>query len=98
MWCLSQGIHNIFIVIPQFLVTGLTALLFAILEPQRSVLHGSHPGTIPPNLNATTSSSNNNSTASLATSRQDNEDALQDPPNGPNSVAIIFRWVFTMRD
>ncbi|KAI0263152.1 hypothetical protein BGY98DRAFT_1103946 [Russula aff. rugulosa BPL654] len=31
-----QGIHNIFVVIPQFLVTGLTALLFAILEPQRS--------------------------------------------------------------
>ncbi|KAI0279577.1 major facilitator superfamily domain-containing protein [Russula aff. rugulosa BPL654] len=82
------GIHNIFVVIPQFLVTGLTALLFAILEPQRSVLHGSHPGTIPPNLNTTASSIvNNNSTASPATSRQD----TVSPISGPSSVAIIFR-------
>ncbi|KAF8497455.1 MFS general substrate transporter [Russula emetica] len=84
------GIHNIFVVIPQFLVTGLTALIFAILEPQRSVLHGSHPGTIPPSLNATASSIANNSTASSATSRQDNENTV-DPLSGPNSVAIIFR-------
>jgi solute carrier family 45 protein 1/2/4 len=87
------GIHNIFVVIPQFLVTGLTALIFAILEPQRSVLHGSHPGTIPPSLNTTTSSSSsiaNNSTTSLATSRQNNENAVG-LYSGPNSVAIIFR-------
>ncbi|KAF8465846.1 MFS general substrate transporter [Russula ochroleuca] len=87
------GIHNIFVVIPQFLVTGMTALIFAILEPQRSVLHGSHPATIPPSLNTTTppsSIANNSTTAVLASARQDIEDAAR-PPSGPNSVAIIFR-------
>lgn len=84
------GIHNIFVVIPQFLVTGMTALIFHILEPQRSVLHGTHPGTIPPSLNTTTSFITDNSTSSLATSRQDNENTAG-PPSGPNSVAIIFR-------
>lgn len=34
---LAQGIHNIFVVIPQFLVTALSAVIFAIFEPQRSV-------------------------------------------------------------
>jgi len=35
------GIHNISVVIPQFLVNGLAALIFALLEPQRTVLaHG----------------------------------------------------------
>jgi solute carrier family 45 protein 1/2/4 len=35
----SQGIHNIFMVIPQFLVTGLSSIIFAILDPDKSVLH-----------------------------------------------------------
>jgi len=35
------GIHNVFIVIPQFLVTGLSSILFAIFEP-------SNPGTPAP--------------------------------------------------
>ncbi|KAF9515837.1 hypothetical protein BS47DRAFT_1444339, partial [Hydnum rufescens UP504] len=30
------GIHNVFVVIPQFLVTGLSAIIFAIFEPNRS--------------------------------------------------------------
>ncbi|KAJ7594111.1 major facilitator superfamily domain-containing protein [Mycena floridula] len=32
------GIHNIFIVIPQFLITGLASLIFAIFDPQKSVI------------------------------------------------------------
>ncbi|KAJ3515315.1 hypothetical protein NLJ89_g1827 [Agrocybe chaxingu] len=32
------GIHNIFIVIPQFLVTGFSSILFAILDPQKPAL------------------------------------------------------------
>jgi len=31
------GIHNIFIVIPQFLVTGLAAIIFALVDPQKSL-------------------------------------------------------------
>jgi len=32
------GIHNVFVVIPQFLVTGLSSIIFAIFEPSRKVL------------------------------------------------------------
>ncbi|KAF8800152.1 MFS general substrate transporter [Phlegmacium glaucopus] len=32
------GIHNIFIVIPQFLVSGFAAILFAIIDPQKPLL------------------------------------------------------------
>lgn len=45
-----QGIHNIFIVVPQFLVTGFAALLFAIVDPGKPALPGHrapvapHPG------------------------------------------------------
>ncbi|KAH9990214.1 MFS general substrate transporter [Russula compacta] len=75
------GIHNIFIVIPQFLVTGLSAVLFSILEPNKSVFHGDHPDETPP----TTTFIANNSTAA----RQQIEINAQ--PSGPNSIAIIFR-------
>lgn len=82
------GIQNIFIVVPQFLVTGMTSFIFAILEPHKSVLHGDHPGKTPPNPNTTSSTTTtaaDNST--LVSSRQE----AHGPPSGPNSVAIIFR-------
>jgi solute carrier family 45 protein 1/2/4 len=82
-----QGIQNIFIVVPQFLVTGMTSLIFAILEPHKSVLHGDHPGKFPPSLNTTSTTTTNNGTMVL--SRQ--ELGITGPPSGPNSVAIIFR-------
>ncbi|TFK45670.1 MFS general substrate transporter [Heliocybe sulcata] len=85
------GIHNIFIVIPQFLVTGISSIIFAIFEPAKSVLHGHHPGNTNPkpgNLTAIgVDAMNNNGSASLLQALQ--EDA--DVPDGPNSVAIIFR-------
>jgi len=85
------GIHNIFVVIPQFLVTGLTAFIFAILEPHKSVLHGDHPGKIQPGLNTTTSVANNtDSSIAALTARQEGE-LTAGPPTGLNSVAIIFR-------
>ncbi|KAJ9099137.1 hypothetical protein QFC21_004016 [Naganishia friedmannii] len=37
------GIHNIFIVIPQFLVTFLSAIIFYIMEPTRPTLPEHHP-------------------------------------------------------
>jgi len=81
------GIQNIFIVVPQFLVTGMTSFIFAILEPHKSVLHGDHPGKTPPNLNTTSTTTTTND--NLVSSRQ--ELGLNGPPSGPNSVAIIFR-------
>ncbi|KAJ3761600.1 hypothetical protein EV360DRAFT_37460 [Lentinula raphanica] len=38
------GIHNIFVVMPQLIVTGLSSVIFALVDPAKSVLHGSHPG------------------------------------------------------
>jgi solute carrier family 45 protein 1/2/4 len=42
-----QGIHNIFVVIPQFLVTGFSAVLFALIDPQKPTLPGHHIPTAP---------------------------------------------------
>ncbi|TFK31761.1 major facilitator superfamily domain-containing protein [Crucibulum laeve] len=38
------GIHNVFVVVPQFLITGLSAIVFAIFDPQKSVLPAHHSG------------------------------------------------------
>ncbi|KAF8585650.1 MFS general substrate transporter [Ramaria rubella] len=53
------GIHNVFIVIPQFIITGLSSILFAIMDPDKSVLpsHGTtaRPGGLPgPSIGNTT--------------------------------------------
>ncbi|PPQ98305.1 hypothetical protein CVT26_013500 [Gymnopilus dilepis] len=46
-----MGIHNIFIVIPQFLVTGFSALLFALFDPKKPALPAHRapvaPGPVP---------------------------------------------------
>ncbi|KAF8653633.1 hypothetical protein AX16_003785 [Volvariella volvacea WC 439] len=47
------GIHNIFIVIPQFLVTGISSIMFALLDPNKSVLpahNASGAASIPSNI------------------------------------------------
>ncbi|KAG1726429.1 major facilitator superfamily domain-containing protein [Suillus paluster] len=78
------GIHNMFIVIPQFLVTGLSSIIFAILDPQKSVLHGHHPGNAMP-VNGTVATSGDVMRQLL--DRDDNSSVKA----GPNSIAIIFR-------
>lgn len=65
----------------------MTSLIFAILEPHKSVLHGDHPGKTPPSSNTTNTATTNNGT--WVSSRQ--ELGVNGPPSGPNSVAIIFR-------
>jgi solute carrier family 45 protein 1/2/4 len=47
----KQGIHNIFAVIPQFLITGIAAIIFAIFEPNKSILHSGNA--LPPLMNGT---------------------------------------------
>ncbi|KII91533.1 hypothetical protein PLICRDRAFT_156689 [Plicaturopsis crispa FD-325 SS-3] len=74
------GIHNIFIVIPQFIVTGLSSIIFALFEPDKSVLHGQHPGKI--------DTSNTTMSVTSELMRRQEADTV---PDGPNSVAIIFR-------
>ena len=76
-----QGIHTIFIVMPQFLVTGLSSIIFAMLDPDKSVLHDHHPG----NTDAISPTSQDPVRGVLA--REDGLDSAQKP----NSIAIIFR-------
>jgi solute carrier family 45 protein 1/2/4 len=78
------GIHNMFIVVPQFLVTGLSSIIFAIFDPQKSVLHGHHPGNIVP-VNGTIATSGDVVRQIL------NRDEGPSVKTGPNSIAIIFR-------
>ncbi|KIJ62081.1 hypothetical protein HYDPIDRAFT_189174 [Hydnomerulius pinastri MD-312] len=78
------GIHNMFIVIPQFLVTGISSIIFAIVDPDKSVLHGHHPGnTLPGNGTITPAAQD------VARHLIPREDEF--PESGPNSIAIIFR-------
>jgi hypothetical protein len=97
-----QGIHNIFVVTPQFLVTGLSSLIFALFEPAKSVLHGSHPGkTLPPaGANGTLPDAAADAAAGIAEAgvklllrAADVLDVAADDErvDGVNSVAVIFR-------
>lgn len=49
---LSKGLHNICIVIPQFLVTGMTSIIFALFDPDKSAIHRGKapnaPAPVPP--------------------------------------------------
>jgi solute carrier family 45 protein 1/2/4 len=78
----NQGIHNIFIVIPQFIITGIASIIFAIFEPDKSILHS---GNVLPSINGTTSSQN--ATRDLLWRQADPVVAKE----GVNSVAVIFR-------
>ncbi|KAG8986953.1 hypothetical protein FRB94_003800 [Tulasnella sp. JGI-2019a] len=88
------GIHNIFVVIPQFLVTGLSSILFALLEPEHSVLdqgHAGHPaaGNIPAAKNATDIAA-----AAVAAVSSRTLLLVRDAPveaAGSDSIGIIFR-------
>jgi hypothetical protein len=75
----SQGTHSIFVVIPQFLTTGLLSFIFAISEPDVLVLPGHKLPAAKPAGNTTLSRSEN----------------APEPakPVGTNSVAIIFRYL-----
>jgi len=99
-----QGIHNIFVVIPQFLVTGVSSIIFAIFEPGKSVLHGQHPGKTNPapsdvfehdsGVDSAMGTSTLGNFALDMLRRQTEEPDEPLPPvagKGPNSVAIIFR-------
>ncbi|KAE9392066.1 hypothetical protein BT96DRAFT_1000693 [Gymnopus androsaceus JB14] len=89
------GIHNIFLVIPQFLVTGLSSIIFALVDPVKSALSAKHPASPHgPLVNATASAAN----ATLAFMLRDGdvEDELEmikelQVAATSNSVAIIFR-------
>ena len=77
------GIHNIFIVMPQFIMTGLASIIFALLDPTKSASSVANPplpanGTLP---------------AIEAAGPVARAEAIVSG-SGPNSYAIIYRYVF----
>ncbi|KAL0946318.1 hypothetical protein HGRIS_012558 [Hohenbuehelia grisea] len=76
------GIHNVFVVIPQFLVTGLSSILFAIFDPEKSVLHGSHKG----NTNNSTVAALPAAAEAMILSADETSAAA-----GTDTIALIFR-------
>jgi hypothetical protein len=88
---MNQGIHNIFIVIPQFIITGLAAIIFAIFEPGKSI-HGSHPGGVVAPINGTSVSLMGRISTNSFLSRQVDEGVAKE---GVNSVAVVFRLAFS---
>ena len=92
--CLRQGINNIFIVIPQFLVTGVSAIIFAIFDPlkTRGAVRFSEPVTV----NGTTIRIAN-ATARAARTIANRENAPDYDSDGKsNSVVYIFRCVVSI--
>ncbi|KAJ2914560.1 hypothetical protein MD484_g5815, partial [Candolleomyces efflorescens] len=88
------GIHNVFIVIPQFLVTGLSSIVFAIFDPRTSV-NPSHPL-----VNGTAITTLTNATDALENTILRRTDALLDlnsresadvKPGQSSSIVYIFR-------
>lgn len=83
-----QGIHNIFVVAPQFLVTGFSSIIFAIFDPDKSALHG-HLGSTKPVVNGTIPIP-----VTLVTNGTTGLILAEEPDitrEGPNSIAIVFR-------
>ncbi|KAG5653717.1 hypothetical protein H0H81_011122 [Sphagnurus paluster] len=80
------GIHNVFVVIPQFLVTGISAVVFAIFDPTSSSEASSN--TLPP-----TATSNGTELVSLMV-KDLTKDAAEAAERGgqSNSVVYIFRF------
>ncbi|KAG6849814.1 hypothetical protein H0H93_004763 [Arthromyces matolae] len=95
------GIHNVFVVIPQFLVTGISAVIFAIFDPVRPPTHPLHPSPIIPSANSTISLVSNstelvvrtvvNELSDLVNRADSSEVAVDDRGGQSNSVVYIFR-------
>ncbi|KAH8923590.1 hypothetical protein BT69DRAFT_146523 [Atractiella rhizophila] len=75
------GIHNIFIVLPQFLVTFASSIIFAILAPGKSVLGGSEK---PISLNTTAIDD------AVLSIRQEEVELAVDP-NDWDAIGVVFR-------
>lgn len=86
------GIHNIFIVIPQFIITGLSSILFAIMDPEKSVLasHGAPgpAGSLPGSpIGNSTAAHEPRFSGNVLPPRAEGEAAVK----GADSVGVIFR-------
>ncbi|WWD19321.1 hypothetical protein CI109_103779 [Kwoniella shandongensis] len=89
------GIHNVFLVLPQFIVTFLSAIIFYLMEPDKS-LPSHRPGTIPISTNTTTSDITDvtedmaRRTVDLILLKTRAEGVVGDA-SSPDAVGLIFR-------
>ncbi|GJJ14594.1 hypothetical protein Clacol_008860 [Clathrus columnatus] len=85
------GIHNVFVVIPQFIITGLSSIIFAIMDPEKSALDShnrpAHPGGLPSIPIGNNTVGDNNLAANVLMPRAGGEDSTRNA----DSVGIIFR-------
>ncbi|KAI8980631.1 MFS general substrate transporter [Trametes punicea] len=77
------GIHNIFVVIPQFVMTGLASLVFFFLDPSKAVAH-SGVAEIPP-------LAGNETEPGVVIGEDLAARAQGGGSGGPNSYAVIYR-------
>ncbi|KZS96756.1 MFS general substrate transporter [Sistotremastrum niveocremeum HHB9708] len=88
------GIHNVFIVIPQFINSGISSIVFMLFEPHRSVLDGPHPapaqGHVP--INDTLPLQNVTSTATSTLMLLAREGMEDEEDRSPNALAFMFRF------
>lgn len=88
------GIHNVFLVLPQFIVTFLSSIIFYLMEPDKG-LPAKHPNA-PPVGNGTLA----DASASIGIDGESFGDVVKlftregGPEGGsPDAVGLIFRWV-----
>lgn len=92
-----QGIHNVFIVIPQFLVTGLSAIIFAVLDPVPTPSGGAIVPQVPPSGGNATSAATRDVMSKLAGAMardltKYSEEAERNERGGQsNSIVYILR-------
>ena len=85
----SQGIHNLFIVIPQFISSGLVSLIFALFDPAKTV---QHKRSISPGQSQIESAWTGNSRSDLTQLNVRQAEEVTEAGGG-SAIAIIFRCV-----
>ncbi|EJD02015.1 MFS general substrate transporter [Fomitiporia mediterranea MF3/22] len=85
------GIHNLFIVVPQFISTAFTSLIFALFDPAKSVPPGPDPGLGIPGNGTFPNAVRNDTVDASATMFYPRQEMGEAAARGANSVAVIFR-------
>lgn len=76
----DKGIHNVFIVMPQFVMTGVASIIFAIFD-----------GAVPKDVDVGSPGNNTAAPGELATNMALHVREGLATPASPNSYAIVFR-------
>ena len=82
------GIHNVFLVLPQFIVTFFSSIIFYLMEPDKSLpIH--HPNS-PPMMNVTEIDATSELGDNMSVMRLMKREGMADA-GSPDAVGLIFR-------